>query len=254
MNNLNFIIKRTLLIILIIVTASLIAFSVKEQYERNNKTTSKAEKQKEEIVNKDSEYCYYRSNELNSGSSDVSWLRIKESKGQVSGEMRNLPAETDSKVGLFEGNVVGYSEVSMLKKANVIWNAMAEGMENREELEIDYGNDYAIAYFGEVVDRGDGVYVFKDKKNLYPQDKMMTINCLDLEEKINVEKYVRENIKLLSEKKEVLGGSWYVIKIKIDTQNNKGEVLYEDGHILEKASFKYDYSSNLKLVSITDFK
>lgn len=54
-----------------------------------------------------------------------------------------------------------------------------------------------------------------------------------------VEKYLRENIKILAPEKPVLGGSWYVLSVEIDTYKKTGVVAYEDGHIQGKASFHY---------------
>lgn len=54
---------------------------------------------------------------------------------------------------------------------------------------------------------------------------------------MDIETYVRSNISELSPEPEVLGGTFYVTKIEAD--NGKGEVEYEDGHIALKASFTY---------------
>lgn len=54
-----------------------------------------------------------------------------------------------------------------------------------------------------------------------------------------VEKYLRENIKTLAPEEPVLGGSWYVISVEIDSSENTGIVVYEDGHIQGKAIFHY---------------
>ncbi len=205
-------------------------------------------------ITQSSEYCYYRGIKTDSGFNDVAWMKIKEDNNEISGELRNLPAETDSKVGLFSGLIIESNTPQGLEKANVIWDTFAEGMNTKEELIFDYNQNYAIAYFGELNDRGDGVYVFKDKNNLYPQEKMTSINCQDLDEKLLVEEYVRENIKNISIMKEVLGGNWYVTKIEIDSQLDSGMVEYEDGHVMEKASFEYDYAPESKTVIIKNFK
>ena len=60
-----------------------------------------------------------------------------------------------------------------------------------------------------------------------------------MDDKTAVEKYLRENIKMLAPEEPVLGGNWYVVSVDIDPAKNIGTVVYEDGHIQEKASFHY---------------
>lgn len=59
------------------------------------------------------------------------------------------------------------------------------------------------------------------------------------EEKILVEKYVRDNIKTIAPEEPVLGGSWYVTTININPSLKTGDMTYEDGHIEGKATFIY---------------
>jgi len=244
----KFIFKKITLVLLFTIVIILIIFSV---IDRNQ---SKKVVIPIPPITQSSEYCYYRGIDTVSGFKDVAWIKIKENNNEISGELRNLPAETDSKVGLFSGMIIESDTPHGFKKANVIWDTFAEGMNTKEELIFDYNENYAIVYFGELNDRGDGVYVFKDKNNLYPQEKMTPINCQDLDEKLLVEEYVRENIKNISITKEVLGGIWYVTKIEIDSQLDSGMVEYEDGHVMEKASFEYDYAPESKTVIIKNFK
>lgn len=75
-----------------------------------------------------------------------------------------------------------------------------------------------------------GVFWFQAKKET-------TRNIFD--NQIIVEKYIRENIKTLAPDDPVLGGSWYVVNVEIDPAENTGEVVYEDGHIQGKATFRY---------------
>lgn len=244
----KFIFKKIILILLIIITLILIVFSLLKNLSVNKITDS-------EISIDNKEYCYYKEDFKTSGYRDVAWMKISEDGNTVEGEFRNLPAETDSKVGLFTGLIIKSDLKNNTKTADVVWDTFAEGMNNKEQLIFDYGNDFAIVYFGEMQEEGEsGVYVFKDKNNLFPQNKMNNMDCLELEEKISVEQYVRENIKNISNIKEVLGGNWYVTKLKIDNQNNTGEVEYEDGHILDRASFDYEYDIATKNINVLNFK
>lgn len=62
--------------------------------------------------------------------------------------------------------------------------------------------------------------------------------CGKAEEKLAVEKYLKENISSISPKEEVLGGKFYVTEI-VWEGDGYGKVIYEDGHILLKALFDY---------------
>ena len=78
--------------------------------------------------------------------------------------------------------------MSMTRTANVMWNSSAEGMNVTEELRIVFGEGNATVGFGEMVDRGDGVYVYKDPENLFYIDSMTDVACSDLDEKITIGK------------------------------------------------------------------
>lgn len=89
-------------------------------------------------------------------------MLIDNTTGKVSGELKFLPAEKDSKVGKFEGTVSAVDKVMMARKVNAIWDTFAEGMNAKEQLKFIFGEGTASIGFGEMVDRGDGVYVYKD--------------------------------------------------------------------------------------------
>lgn len=197
--------------------------------------------------------CYYRSESTSSGFLDRSWLKLKISGENVTGEFQNLPAEKDSKVGKFEGTVGPVNQRTMSRTANVWWNSFAEGMNAKEEFIINFGDGSASVGFGEMIDRGDGVYVYKDKNNLYYQPSMSQIDCEYLDEKLFVEKYIRDNIKTIATNSPVLGGDWYVINVIVSPSSHTAEVTYEDGHIQSKANMIYSYQKDLGEISITNF-
>ena len=60
-----------------------------------------------------------------------------------------------------------------------------------------------------------------------------------LDDKIIVEKYIRDNVKTIVLEKPVLGGSWYIISVNINPSIKTGTMTYEDGHIQGKANFEY---------------
>jgi hypothetical protein len=98
----------------------------------------------------------------------------------VTGEYKNLPAEKDSKVGTFAGTVGPMDPKISARTADVWWNSMAEGMTVTEQLKIVFGEGNAAAQFGEMVDRGGGVYVYKNTKQLNSGFQMSQVDCTTL--------------------------------------------------------------------------
>lgn len=195
------------------------------------------------------ELCFYKEKKIAQALYDVSWIKMKLAGEKVTGEFYYLPAEKDRKTGTFEGTVGAVDKMAMARTADVWWNSMAEGMQNKEQLRIVFGEGNAQAGFGEMVDRGDGVYVYKDASKITYGESMTDVSCNDLSERVTVEKYIRENIKMLVLSKPVLGGAWYVTSLHIDPSAKIGVMEYEDGHLHESANFSYTSSNGLITVN-----
>lgn len=71
----------------------------------------------------------------------------------------------------------------------------------------------------------------------------------DVEDKMIVENYIRNNIKTIAPEKAVLGGSWYVVSVDVNPSMKNGIMVYEDGHIQGKASFNYVRNGEEVLIS-----
>ena len=184
--------------------------------------------------------CFFGENKTKSGLYDVAWLKMNLMGEKVTGEFQNLPAEKDSKIGNFEGTVGAVDRVAMARTADVWWDSFAEGIRVKEQLKIVFGEGTANVDFSEMVDRGDGVYIYKDGAKLTYGISMTDVACGDIDERIAVEKYVRDNIKTIATDKAVLGGSWYVMMVHVNPMSNTGEMSYEDGHIIGKIkTFSY---------------
>lgn len=209
-----------------------------------------------EIVKKESvSLCYRYSKKTDRGFYDKFWLKVNIAGNEVTGEFQSLPAEKDSKIGSFTGMVGPLDQKAMARMADVWWDSFAEGMQVKEELRFSFGDGSAQIVGGEMIDRGDGVYVYKDKtKPIYGFPTMTQISCEDLDEINAVEKYVRDNIKTIATNKPVLGGSWYTTAVFINYTLNEGTVTYEDGHIESKANFTYAFDLNTKNTTITKFE
>lgn len=196
----------------------------------------------EPVVTPTISLCFYQEFKTPRGLYDSQLLRLNLSGGSVTGEYQNLPAEKDKKVGTFSGTVSAVDKVAMARTADVWWNSMAEGMQVKEQLKITFGEGNAEAGYGEMVDRGDGTYVYKDPAHLTYGKSMTDVACSDLDDRIIVEKYIRANIATLAPSKPVLGGTWYITSVHIDPAKKSGSMAYEDGHIVSSATFSYTRS------------
>jgi len=196
--------------------------------------------------------CYEYYKDTSSGFPDRAWLKMSITGDNVTGEYQNLPSEKDSKVGKFSGTIGKMDSSISGRIADVWWDSMAEGMSVKEQLKIQLGAGSAVALFGEMVDKGDGIYVYKDSSKLTPGFQMPQINCASLDDKIIVEKYIRLNINTITPQKPVLGGLFYITRVNINPSIKTGTMTYEDGHFQSKASF--NYLRNNEEVSISSVK
>ena len=168
----------------------------------------------------------------------------------VTGQLNYLPGEKDTKVGKIEGTAGPVDKIAMARTADLWWDTFGEGITATEQLRIVFGEGTASIGAGELVDRGDGVYVYKDPANLQYSFSLTDISCSDLTERENVESYLKNNISTLSPVKAVLGGTWYVLTSNIDLVKKSGTVTYEDGHIQEKKNFSYTTNEKQEVVSL----
>lgn len=190
------------------------------------------------------EMCYQYSKGTSAGFVDRAWLKMSILGDKVTGEYQNLPAEKDSKVGKFTGTVGLMDPKISGRIADVWWDSFAEGMSVTEQLKIEFGEGSAVALFGEMIDRGDGVYVYKDATKLTAGFQMSQTDCEALNDKIIVEKYIRDNVTTIVPEKPVLGGSWYITSVNINPSAKTGTMTYEDGHIQGTKSFSYIRNNN----------
>ena len=256
MNN-TFKIKEIIIFVLLVIIIGALALSFKINKKQANIPEKTDTVTDTTVPQQPINLCYYRGDKTTSGYYDIAWLKLStmgSADNTVTGEFRNLPAEKDSKIGTFEGTVGPVNQSTMSRTANVWWNSEAEGMSVKEELSIKFGDGSATAGFGEMINRGDGVYVYKDKTNLTYLKQMDQIDCQTLDEKLYVEKYVKDNIKTIATNKPVLGGSWYTITVTANPISHSGEVTYEDGHIQSKANFIYTYQNNPQSITFTKFE
>ncbi len=183
--------------------------------------------------------CYRYFAQTNRGSFDQALLRMEIMGDQVAGEYQNIPAEKDSKKGTFTGTVGAMDPMISARTADVWWDSFAEGMRVTEQLHILFGEGSASAMFGEMIDRGDGVYVYRDVSKLTPGFQMSQIDCESLDDIGLVEQYIRAHIAEIAPQQAVLGGTWYVTTIFVNPSTETGSVSYEDGHIMGSANFSY---------------
>ncbi len=85
--------------------------------------------------------------------------------------------------------------------------------------------------------------------NHYKANNNVTID--NTNEVSMVTEYVKSNISKITSEKPVLGGTWYVTDVQIDSENNTGNATFEDGHIQGKIIFKYTIDSATNNIVIT---
>lgn len=170
---------------------------------------------------------------------------------EATGELNLIPGEKDTKIGKFEGVAGPVDPNIMARTADLWWDTFAEGMNIKEELKLIFGEGIASIAFGEMVDRGDGVYVYRDSENLNYSLELSDVACSSLTERANVEKYLKDNIITLSPVEAVLGGTWYVNSIVLNLAEKTGTVKYEDGHIQENKVFSYTVNENFEIETLT---
>lgn len=178
-------------------------------------------------------------------------MLINNDKGTVTGELKFLPGEKDSKTGSFTGTVSAVDKTMMARTADIWWDTFGEGIRTTEQLRIIFGEGTASIGTGELVDRGDGTYVYKDPEHLEYGLKPSDVACSDLVLRDNIEAYIRANISALSPVKPVLGGTWYVIGVSADLLKHSGTVVYEDGHIQEKKNFTFTADKKNAITNVT---
>lgn len=196
--------------------------------------------------------CFYSEQKVTLTSADISWLKATITGSVITGELKTLPAEKDSKVGLFEGIIMS-ANAEGVRKVDAIWQTRSEGIETPEQLIVNISSDKAEVGFGEMVDRGDGTYVYKTPNAIPYFSSIPVVPCEELNERITVEQYIRKNISTIASAKATLGGTWYVASVLFDVVSNKGTISYEDGHSQKKATFDYSVDTE-NTVTITNFK
>ncbi len=205
-----------------------------------------------EGVTKPIELCFAKFGTPNeTGFYDRYTLRMLLDGEKVTGELNFLPAEKDSKVGEIKGTVGAVDKMMMARTANLWWYSQGEGMSVQEELKIIFGEGTASIGFAEMVDRGDGVYVYKKGAKINYTLDLTDVACSDFTERSNVEEYLKENLAKLSPTKPVLGGKWYYVSATINTNDNSGVVVYEDGHVQEKRNYTYSTDAQGVIKSLT---
>lgn len=197
------------------------------------------------------EFCFAKFSEPNkNGYFDRYILRLIIDGETAKGELDFLPAEKDMKTGEFEGKIDATNQSIGTKEANLWWYTVAEGMSAKEELKIKFNDQKANVGAGELVDRGDGVYVYKNPGNISYTLGLNSLSCELLAERANVETFLQENIGDLSPVDPVLGGSWYVVSTILNTDKKTGTVIYEDGHIQEKKDFTYTTGKEGEIINL----
>ncbi len=116
----------------------------------------------------------------NTEAGDKATLLLTTINTNVEGSFSFIPAEKDSKRGVFTGTLSALPGNSGTRTVHGWWNVLAEGMNNKEEILISLSGSTAAVGFGEMKDAGDGSYVYSDVTKLSYQPVLQETNCDDL--------------------------------------------------------------------------
>jgi hypothetical protein len=123
------------------------------------------------------ELCYI----WNTEAGDSATLRMAIVDGtKITGSLNIIPAEKDKKTGHIVGTAGPVDPKMMARTADLIWTASAEGMTNKEELKVIFGEGMATPGFGEMKLReSDGVYVYADPTKISYTLPLQQTDCGD---------------------------------------------------------------------------
>ncbi|MCA9353793.1 hypothetical protein KC842_02895 [Candidatus Nomurabacteria bacterium] len=191
-----------------------------------------------EVVEKPQPQRYCFLNETQSGDLyDRYIVDLTNDEGDISGEVSFLPSEKDKKTGSISGTLSDATSYDFIKS---VWSSSAEGMNVDEELYMKMYYDHIELAAGEMEER-NGEYFYSSPETLSYSMSLDSIDCFDLDTKTDVAEYIQENIGELAGS-GVLGGEFYTVSTFVDPRERVGTVIYEDGHIREKATFAFEYS------------
>ncbi len=124
------------------------------------------------------ELCYARFGIPNAQHrGDAYTLKMTIEGSKVSGDLKFIPADKDRKVGIFDGTVSDMDKVAMTQTVDGWWATVAEGMNTTEQLKLIFNDKSAKVGLGEMVDRGDGVYVYKDANSIGYSLEIPSTSC-----------------------------------------------------------------------------
>jgi hypothetical protein len=115
----------------------------------------------------------------NTEAGDRATLLLTTVDTNVEGSFSYIPAEKDSKRGVFTGTLSALPGNSGTRTVHGWWNVLAEGMNSKEEIVISLSGSTAAVGFGEMKDNGDGSYVYADVTKLSYQPVLQEVQCDD---------------------------------------------------------------------------
>ncbi|MCC6198920.1 hypothetical protein IT401_01790 [Candidatus Nomurabacteria bacterium] len=111
---------------------------------------------------------------------DRAALRIVSLDGELTGSFNWLPAEKDSKTGIFDGALTEESTEDGLSVAELWWHTKGEGVTATEQLFVQFDEQRARTGFGEMKDRGDGTFVYANLSDISYMPEMAAIACSEI--------------------------------------------------------------------------
>lgn len=115
----------------------------------------------------------------NTEAGDKATLLLTTIDTRVEGSFSFVPAEKDSKRGVFTGTLSAVAGNSGTRTIYGWWNVLAEGMNAKEEINIVLMDGTAAVGFGEMKETDTNTYVYADMTKLSYQPVLQETSCSD---------------------------------------------------------------------------
>lgn len=115
----------------------------------------------------------------NTEAGDKATLIVTTTGTNAEGSFSLLPAEKDSKTGIFTGTISALAGDSDTRIIHGWWNTISEGVSAKEELLVNLTDHTASVGFGVMREDGEGNYVYADVSKLSYQPVLQQTDCSD---------------------------------------------------------------------------
>ncbi|KKT81977.1 MAG: hypothetical protein A2V96_00440 [Candidatus Yonathbacteria bacterium RBG_16_43_6] len=115
----------------------------------------------------------------NTEAGDRAKLSIDVRENKATGDFYWLLAKNEPKTGIFIGTVSPIDTKTMKQTIVALWDSKKGTKTRKEEIVIIFGKGIANVGFGEMKDRGDGVYEYTNPEKLSFEPNLQQTDCND---------------------------------------------------------------------------